>query len=294
MNRLILHVGAPKTGSSAIQSFLCRYPVLDLHSGQTLTYGVVRKGRMLAGEDVRSANRFHPLGYLPSAEKLDDALGVLSQADGPETEVLLLSQESWSRQAGMLRDPGMPVDIVMFVRPQVEWLRSAWWQWFAWTNRDGNPLHAWRFLRGQGALDWSALAEEFRALDHVREVNIRLFRPDTDIVATFLDTIGAHAPRGADIAAFRRNASLTSHHLTLYRHMPWLRSANAAAMDAILTRLWPMGRKPPSPVNSELAAEIIETLRGSNEKLLSLLPEEDAEFMRNDPRWWNAESVIPA
>ncbi|MBS8228677.1 hypothetical protein DYI42_20825 [Vannielia litorea] len=105
------------------------------------------------GPGIRKMALKNPSGYVASSlpmnadpALLEANLKDIAARSGAE-DVVVLSSEGWSNP-GMakpetfqaLASLGVPVEIVMFVRPPVDWFNSGWWQWGVW---NGGGLGRW-------------------------------------------------------------------------------------------------------------------------------------------------------
>jgi hypothetical protein len=130
--KIIIHTGFAKCGSSSIQAAL-------FHNFSRLQ----EDGFSLFGKELRithtSADLRVPLWFLehakekgkPLAQRLSDEIGSVRGAN--ENRIGILSAENLSRPemaplfTGL--DRRMDVSLVFYVRPQREWIPSAWKQW---------------------------------------------------------------------------------------------------------------------------------------------------------------------
>jgi hypothetical protein len=130
--RIIIHAGFAKCGSSSIQAAL-------FHNFARLQ----EDGLFLFGKELRiaqtSADLGVPLWFLegarekgePLAERLSDEIESVRGANG--NRIGILSAENLSRPqmaplfAGL--DQRLEISLVFYVRPQREWIPSAWKQW---------------------------------------------------------------------------------------------------------------------------------------------------------------------
>ena len=292
MRRIILHVGFSKTGSSALQAFLCRHPVLAGREAQ-YRYYTVRNGQALTGKPLARKARWHPLGYLATEGSVAEAaLAVSGQAE--EGSIPILSQESWGHKThelteldAVLQSQGCKADVIAFIRPQTDWFQSAWWQWYAWEKPALSPAAVWRQLVTSGYADWASRLEAFAGLSSIGKVTLRLFDPGKGIAASFLEALGVEPDAGNYDLSVRSNPSLAPAHIRLYRMLPGLRQPHRGTLDGVVTRLIPSGGKAPSVVTPELARSIREDMAPCNQKLLTWLSSEEAEIMKADPRWWS-------
>ena len=130
--RIIIHAGFPKCGSTSIQAAL-------IHN-----FGRLQKdGVFLFGKELRvaqtSADLGVPLWFLeqakekgePLAQRLSDEIASLRVVNGDR--IAILSAENLSRPemaplfAGL--DSRLEVSLIFYLRPQLEWIPSAWKQW---------------------------------------------------------------------------------------------------------------------------------------------------------------------
>ncbi|MCR8550907.1 hypothetical protein M4578_24030 [Salipiger sp. P9] len=204
---LILHVGMPKGGSSALQTALSRSPDLERPGGRRLRYSSLQQvgglRRTLQGESLRQLGLLSVYGYTswPSIGPRDPAaaapvleqLNRLCQTGQEGGDLPIASNEGWISQpeifARALANWGHPpVEVVAFLRPPVDWANAAFWQWGVWHARNMGHWLA-RGERYRFGIDLESWAE-------IPNVRLRLsgFRPD--VVGKFAALYGVDLPGG--------------------------------------------------------------------------------------------------
>lgn len=178
--RAILHVGAPKCGSSALQRALSAQPTLTGADGRSHVYLAARLsggrvvpvgGRRLCAMAGRSV---HGYAAWPNITRYDDpdaywpaVAGAIAGAVRRD-RVPILSSEGWIAHAEaaaiLRRATGIEVlDVAAYLRPPLDWLNAAYWQWAVWQmGRFHLPgVERWlagaRFDPGAQVADWAAV-----------------------------------------------------------------------------------------------------------------------------------------
>jgi hypothetical protein len=142
MRRLIIHAGFPKTGSSSIQNAIGRYlPVLNARD-----YYMFGKDMRVGRDGVHPGL---PLWFIENAAKNFAKGETLMEkvrsglADVGDDAALLLTAENLEHvnkpRLFVGADQEAEVTVVFYMRPQVDWIPSAWKQW---AMKRGIPLGA--------------------------------------------------------------------------------------------------------------------------------------------------------
>lgn len=285
---LILHIGGDKCGSSSLQYALSVRPAFTGNDGHAYRYGTVSSNSQAALLPPQGGQPRSIIGY-----SVSDPLAPGGKSAGLEEEIrklilpkttTILSCEGWFRQArefgesGILAKLDREVVVVAFVRPQVEWLNSAWWQWGAWTGEQ--PENWMRDL--YSGLDWHALVEAWHEVTGVQEVKVKL--ATRNVVSEFFNLLNAPEPEVKSSNVALPQVALDF----LLRHREFRKSPHAPEVEFVLRRWCNFsGRKAAWVVSAELARETVNHFAESNRALLSLLSPADAAEMQADPRWWN-------
>lgn len=192
--QLTLHIGANKTGSSAIQRFIranaallrahgFAVPDADLGwSGQVTGFHVFALQALINGRDPQAiTERF-------------DAL----MAGRPEGAGVLLSAENLSNPGNHALFAGVcaryPTRVILYVRRQDELFASSWQQWHAKIESD---LDAWviKALRTLG--HWEETIAGWESVAGAGSVSVAVFEredfPDGNVMADFLGRLGIDA-----------------------------------------------------------------------------------------------------
>lgn len=291
---IILHVGAGKCGSSSLQTQLSSKPLLAADDGSALyEYVCIQpNGDVLRGNGIERLAPLTPhdsqvsVGAEQAWGSEAKAIGRLSshlKAILAEGRTPIASCESWLYQPEIFRNNalltrlGVRAKIIVFVRPQIHWLNSAWWQWGVWSSFN---LRDWV----EGIKDsplWAKLIGEWRSMPGVESVKVHL--ATGDVVSTFFRLIGVSIATPQ-----RRNASLDGNLLQYLRRRPDLRATLGSGIDFILEkRLAPAPDGTPWVLEHEQISSLIEYYRADNRELLSLVASEAREAMERDPRWWD-------
>ncbi len=288
MGLLTLHVGSGKCGSTAIQGALTRHPVIPLAASEATYVVVDRSGRVAAGREVAPG----PLGEARKSAPMADLAALPPGRLAALRERLLairrpvMSSEHWlgTPEPGreFLDRLGLAVEVVAVVRPQVDYVNAAFWQWDAW---DGTSRERWMDRRIRRSR-WHERIARWQAIPEVERVAVRLLPGDA--VAGLLGVLGA-AP-GAIPAQPRVNPSLPCALLRFLQDHPDLRERYAKELIWVLPAVLGGADLGPAPwlLTSAEVERILREQRADNEALLALLDPEDARRMRADRRWWSA------
>lgn len=296
---IILHVGAAKCGSSSLQTLLSSRPLLSADDGSAAYEYVciTNDGVLCRREDLQNHARLTPYEAQVSAP-VDGAWAcdpaALKRLSLQFKEVLaegrtpVVSQEAWFKQAerfhlnNILPQLGLRARVVAFVRPQVSWLNSAWWQWGAWSSHEFSD-----WIEGtKDTIKWTEQIGAWKTVPGVDTVEIHL--GNGDVVSSFLRSIGVsmETPR-------RRNASLDQNLLNYLRRRTDLRSVHTPLVDFVLEQqLAGNAKGAPWVMQPEQISDLIAYYRADNRILQSLLSSEAAQAMENDPMWWHPAAYI--
>lgn len=294
--KLLLHIGMGKCGSSALQTYLCSEEFSAVVSGRCAYVALHQDGSLLWGDSLSACVATSVFGYCSShtgsaISELDSKQrkNVVAQlkALGEQYDTLILSNEGWGPNPEhfivdcLFSDPAFDVSVLAYVRPQVEWMNSAWWQWGAWTKA---PMPRW-VNNNRPKAQWYALIQQWNVKPWVNQVDIRLL--DGDVVQDFMAYLGYTVP-----ASSRTNQSLSASVLRLFQHNRQLRPGphDSAIEFAMARHLSLEAGKNPWVLKYPQVEQLIEFYRQDNEQLVDILPTEQSKKMLRDPRWWQAET----
>lgn len=293
MTSATIHMGCPKCGSSALQTAFSEQPSLVSTNESPVEYVAVRPQGVWRGSDLSSRARHHAFGYIPSvtcahltrlsASELSDmgqSLRDVGQRDGK----LVLSNEGWMFERAFFEKTqlfqylNLECELVVYVRPPVDWMNTAWWQWGAWT---GESLGDW-VEKMLSTVRWYEAIAPWRDMPGVNKLNVRLL-PE-DVVGDFCALLDLPA-----LQTNLNNTSLPGSLLRLYQRHPELRPGpHRSEIDFVLARhLQELGGNTPWVLGPDLVEKIIEATKESNRKLLELLDVDSRTQMEGDSRWWN-------
>jgi hypothetical protein len=291
---IILHVGAGKCGSSSLQTHLSSKPLLQADNGSALYEyvcitpsgdllrhdAVEREARLVPPEAQTSCGAEHPWASDEAAlKRLSSQFSAILVAG----RTPIASRESWLNQSKIFADHqilarlGLRAKVVVFVRPQIPWLNSGWWQWGAWTSR---TLRDWVEVSKQNIL-WARLIGEWQSVPGVESVEVH--PASGDVVSTFFRSIGISIA-----GSKRRNTSLDGALLNHLRRRGDLRSEHGSGVEFILEKhLATSSKGTPWVLEQNQIADLIAFFRADNEALLSLVSSEARQEMERDPMWWD-------
>lgn len=296
---LVLHVGMPKCASSALQTYLSTQEFGADTKNRCAYIALQENGKIVSGKELSVKASASPYGYCAShAGKL---LSEYSDAQKREVRAVIrdmlrehskvvLSCEAWGGNPETLSDDCVFADddfdvrVVAYIRPQVEWLNSAWWQWGAWSN---TSLLNWT-QQNRAKAKWHRIVQKWRRKPWVQGLDVRVL--DDDIVRDFAAYLGNY-PVSLQPQA---NQGLPDVVLRLFQRNRALRqTAHSSAVEFILSRQIQFGQAyAPTPwvLRPNLIAQLVEYFREDNEALLESLSENQKNRMSTDPRWWDANA----
>lgn len=291
---VLLHIGASKCGSSALQTALTHDPVITRKDGSTIRYAAmdIRRDRLIEGEDLIRSAGVYRYKSSPAATTMMEAplagigKAIRKKAGRKASSDLLLSSEGWlfesARWEILLDRLDIEVDVIVYVRPQVPVLNSAWWQWGAWSDE---PFDQWMANRLKISM-WAARIAHWKKMARVRNVMVRPV--PSDIVPDFYgNVLRADPPAGT----VRPNPSLPGPVLRLFQRNRILRpSAHASRIDFVLSEAVAMDDPSIWVMERPWIERVLAETRSDNEALLSLMDADCAAAMRDDPRWWSADA----
>lgn len=293
--RIVFHVGASKCGTSALQTALSKGNEFLSKDGKRYVYAVFhpREG-IFFGDDLKSRLSRSPHGYIISTDiktirtlendwyvKTRKKLAkIFSSYDGA-----IFSNEGWFHRAfdfselRFFEKLEINVDVIAYVRPQVPFMNSAWWQWGAWSGRTLDQYIKQRLP----STHWHLFVEKWHESPFVSSISTRLL--NEDIVSDFFENLGLIPDFDKEPKV---NKGLPSEILRLYQRHPFLRpSSHASAIDFVLSRRLALNGETPWVITHENVKNIIENCFQSNQELKNHLSDDSAGDFLADQRWWD-------
>jgi hypothetical protein len=191
--RLLLHIGANKTGSSAIQNFLRLNAATLRNLGFLVPDRELGVSDRVTGEHVfafqEMVNQSNPLAIEAKFRALMKA----------RAKVIVVSAENLSNGTNFQFFnkilSGVECKVILYIRRQDELLTSTWQQWHSKTETD---INAWLILALQQFGHWQRCIEGWEHAVGAGNVIVRVFQrsdlANEDVVDDFLGVAGIEAP----------------------------------------------------------------------------------------------------
>jgi hypothetical protein len=204
----------------------------------------------------------------------------------------IISHESWARNQRLFREAsffekiGVPARVFAYVRPHVDWLNSAWWQWLRWSGNYSSPDDFWS--KHSGHVLWANCLNHWAKIPNVSLLDVRLL--DEDIVGDFCGRLGIDRT-ACRTGSFTRNAGIGPSFLKLYEAFPVLQpKPTNSFVDTAVKNFSNQRRSSPWVISPDLVGRIIAAAQEDNKRLLTFLDAESQNRMKSDPKWWDASA----
>lgn len=293
MKKIILHIGAGKCGSSALQAYLSRVPVLRPVSGEILKYGALGINGFIAtgGSVTEKANssifQYSSSVLLTNTSDTHFDENFRQSIKKINADILVLSCEGWLGQSKVAQDKlkcltEYEVEVLVYVRPPVDWLNSAWWQWGAW---NGVQFDQW-FSKSLPSTFWSRYIDAWKQIDFVDNIVIRNL--PADVTQDFHEI---YAVPPSTQKEERSNASLPGSVLRIFQQCSDLRpTAHEPQIDfSISRRLSQIRSRPDWVISSAQVDQAISATKDHNDKLLDYMDIAQRNIMLTHKAWWEGE-----
>jgi len=304
---IVLHVGAPKAGSSALQHDLTWNPLRPVRDrpGVACEYVAIdAAGNLLRGDALDGFATLFASRYCMSAdaaslaalgdERLRALAGALSALREAGT-IPVMSYELWlhadaASAARFAAALDAPLHVVAYVRDPVSWLRSLFWQ------RRGRRVKSRAEWMEEHLAEcrWDGHLKRWRGLPGVVRLDVRL--ADRSVPHDFATLLGIDPPP----TVVRHNATVPgefARYLERHRVTPelsvseakfaWQRWTEAAgAADGF--------DPPPDPFDADDVRAVIDATSASSAALLDLCDDDVRSRIVADARWWSADPEVHA
>lgn len=294
--KLILHIGGPKTGSSALQEFLTNNPILINDQGQIIEYWKLSASQEKKG----GAFDFHPVSSLepPSEYPYHNShalKGVIKNKCVHEifhpfilehvsttNNIFVFSSEEWAIDFNVLDvkecvcvDVAFDSLLFLNVRPQVDMIISSYLQWDLWKEHGSIE---------QTIETLSSISNWAKQLQNTRKFGIHDFHVvySMHLIETFCNVFNINSEKFKPLHSKRINKSLPLEAISLlFKNREILRNHVNADVDFLIENIldkYSVDSQnlklfvPPMIVNS-----VYEYFIESNVQLMGYLEKTDAE-----------------
>ncbi|MEI4494641.1 hypothetical protein WAF00_28865 [Mameliella alba] len=290
---IVLHLGAPQCGARALQRALSTTPELTTGDSTRLSYAALRPGSqaVLSGKALRRAAAREVSGQLdwsgpegPPLAPLDRLRrrrgGTVPLVSNPDwigqTESFAEALPDWFRE-----ETGAPTGLCALVRPPLDWLNAAYWDWGIWSGRG---FGSWLAQMGMPYTLGAALAR-WAALPDTR---LALALAEDDPLPAAEALLGTDLPRPAQGSPGALPPAFLGF---LMRNRRYRADAGDRTAEDVFRRWCHVAGAPrPWAVLPRHLGPLRAATRADLDLLLPLLP----EAVRADPRWQLSEDAYHA
>jgi hypothetical protein len=195
--KLIVHIGANKTGSSAIQRFLA------LNCGLLRASGIVVPDNEFSLSDRPQG--FHVFGFeklLRQADgrvQLEQAIDRVADAAADASTIILSAENLAANGNAPALFKGLAerfdLQVILYVRRQDEYLLSTWQQWY---SKIGTDFWAWAISAIGGLGNWQRYLENWESVVPPDRICVRVFERQkldgADVIRDFCNRCGISRP----------------------------------------------------------------------------------------------------
>lgn len=195
MTRLIVHIGAAKCGSSAIQAYLMNNQPKLRDIGVVVPCKRCTYDGDVTGDHIWFFEALRPFDAEKRSAFLDRILKVKDRAEKTGASTIVLSAENLINPDGAHNlfvglEKYFDLEVIAYLRRQDDYLMSAWQQWYVKETKD---FHGW-LDRAAGTLaNWEDYIRPWESVVEPQKIKLRLFsRPDLvngDAVDDFFATV---------------------------------------------------------------------------------------------------------
>jgi hypothetical protein len=190
--QIVLHIGANKTGSSAIQTFIRNNVGLLSQHNYFVPDRLLGTSNKVTGEHVFSIEKYFGQN---DTDGLTDIISNLAQHAAKNKKKLLLSGENMS-------NPGRfnffaklasvaDIKVIFYIRRQDEFVTSSWQQWHSKIEHD---FHGWLILALRQLGNWEQIINGWTSVLGKDAIILRVFErdefPEGNIMQDFLQCLG--------------------------------------------------------------------------------------------------------
>jgi len=190
---MILHVGAPKTGSSSIQFFLRKNKDKLYEKGFLVPDRDLGLDGLVTGEHVWAVERISSRG---DREVLKVFSNIKREIEKSKKEMnIIVSAENLCNtkmaEKFSLALQEIPGKVIIYIRRQDEFLSSAWQQWYSKIEED---FDAWLIKALSDMGNWLEIIEAWEAVVGKDNIKIKIFEKEEfvegDLLKDFVSNIG--------------------------------------------------------------------------------------------------------
>lgn len=297
MTKLYIHIGFGKCGSSAIQGYFTQNPVVRKKTKGNIYYAVINgQGNVVFGNDIKSLPKT-PFGYQSSVslhhivKRTDDSIKkklaeIFDNIN--EEDDLLLSNEGWCNEYDLASDlmlllpSNIAVQVIAIVRPPVEWINSAWWQWGAWSDVS---FERWVKKNISIVKDWTTVVEKWSRKLNSEKIILPL---TSNIITDFSELLEL-----VELPSSKSNSSLPEELLRVFQRNRSLRKGpHDSSIEFTLANKIDFSKyknKTPWVIDSNLTGVIIEETKVMFVDALSYMPMKYHKKFIDNKRWTSVE-----
>jgi hypothetical protein len=291
---IYIHIGAGKAGSSALQSFFSNNHTLKTTSKRTVKYYALKTESVLFGDTLKESSIKSFFEYESSVaisaykkpEQLKKQLKHIDNLCLKNNHDVIVSCEDYINHPQYFDENRIfthlesNIQVIMYIRPPLDWLNSAYWQWGAWTNI---PFEKWFKASCQKIL-WYDIYSMWIEVKGVDKLSVRL--STTDVIDDIKNLLSLSP---IDNATKQSNKSTGDDLLRfLLRNRNYRPNAHDPTYEFFLnSKINFTSKKAPWVIGPTMQNYAFDYLGNNYKNFEKVLPKNLWQEMDNNESWWN-------